>query len=675
VSSRRRDKSPSDLPRAGSPRAVWAGRLALAAAAAFVIALAVRPINSNDLGYHLAYGDTFLDTGRLVDGNDFVYAPIDPASLDAPGNLPPGAWYDRKNKRYHFPNANYLSQIVMSLAYRAGGFWLLSLLQVALVAQVVVCLMTAMRRMGVPSGWAAMGLLLFGMAAYERFDLRPEMFGYACLAGLLLLLSSRKLSWGVVAGMIALQWLFVQMHSYWMLGLALAGAFWADAAARAMWARFVRRAGVDADLRFRLIRLSIVVGGMALVALVNPWTWRLVAQPAQTLWFLRANGIPAAADARKVHPWATIGEFLRPFGGAVFDTRPTVAFVVVLALATLGAITAAIRRRWAWLLATLALVAVSLSMRRNIAAGAMVLVPMALASLTDALGAMRPKVALLTPKRRRSLALAGCLALILASGYWTVRVVTSGFYYDERRTWRFGWGAARRDIPVELARLLPALSDEGRTFATYNVSSTVAYFGAGGGDVREVPILTNTWAYPASIMSENLLLAQGKRNFAAFAKAHGIRSVVIDCRAPLAGKLLLDPQWEWVRFDGVSALFVREDVEVPEEIRDRRSLDQILREVESHEPLPAFALQRYGTSLFAMGLEGESERFFRAVVRLDDTYYEAWNQLGVLLARRGPAHTAEARKCFQRALQEASDYAPAAENLRRLEDNAKPGTG
>ena len=74
----------------GVPRwQTWFGRIAVAGAMVFAACLAWRPIRGNDVGYHLAYGDTFLDAGRIVDGDDFLYVHGNPSKLDvAPGNRP-----------------------------------------------------------------------------------------------------------------------------------------------------------------------------------------------------------------------------------------------------------------------------------------------------------------------------------------------------------------------------------------------------------------------------------------------------------------------------------------------------------------------------------------------------------------------------------------------------------
>src|SRR5262245_20972382 len=150
----------------------WAPAAALLAALVCVTALGLRTLTTNDLGYHLAYGERFLDTGRIVDHNGFIYTlppPDTPAGQrPAPG---PGCWYDEEG-RYRFPNANWLSQILMAAADRLAGIAGLCVLNMLLVGALGSLMLVTIRRLGVPASIAAAGLLLFGVVSFSRLDLR-----------------------------------------------------------------------------------------------------------------------------------------------------------------------------------------------------------------------------------------------------------------------------------------------------------------------------------------------------------------------------------------------------------------------------------------------------------------------------------------------------------------------
>ena len=174
-------------PSVGESVPAWHKALALLstmAALTFGLLLGVRPLVTPNLGYHLAYGERVLDTGRIVDcNNDFIYTlaskDTPPDKRPAPG---PGCWYDEQGN-YRFPNANWLSQVIQAAVYRVGGVTGLCLLEIALVGGIFGVSLLTLRRWGV--GWSLAGaaLLLMAMVAYGRLFLRPEIFGYLLLSG------------------------------------------------------------------------------------------------------------------------------------------------------------------------------------------------------------------------------------------------------------------------------------------------------------------------------------------------------------------------------------------------------------------------------------------------------------------------------------------------------------
>lgn len=649
----------------------WLGWVAVVVAGVFALSLAWRPINSNDIGYHLAYGDRFLDSGRIVDSNDFIYTAIDPLLLDKPGNCPPGAWYDRLEGKYHFPNANYASQIVMSLVHRVCGFTGLCILQVILVGVMLTFMLLSMRRMGLPREWLAVGCLIAAMIGYERFNLRPEMFGYALLTVILFLLSAREIGWRTVAALILTQLAFVQVHSYWVLGLAVATAFWGEAVIRAGWVKFKTGQALEADRASQLKKLSVAGGGMLLAAFVNPWTWRLAIHPIKTMLFLRENNIPTDATSG-IHPWAVISEFYRPFHDIVFYTRPTWAYFVVLGLSLIAIMVAIRFKRWGRLAVLAGMIFVSLSMRRNIVPAGLILLPISLATLYDAVRRMKFKPAWFGPP-------AAIIVLIL-SVYWTVGVVSGRFYYTERRDWQFGGGTTIRDIPLRMSRLIRSLPRDVRVFTSYNVSSTVLYFSRDERGFRDVPILTNTWAFPAkTVMSRNLNTCSGRpyvngqpnfKRFTEFAKFYNVGIVVLDCgesSIPLAKFLLTGGNWKQLHFDGKNIIFVRNDVKIPADLRSLPTVDEIIDEIRRSEAFPAFSLNTMAASLYRLGVDELAEKAWRACVEADPDYYEAWDRLGMVLANRKTRRSlVEAKKCFEKSLSIRNDYRTAQKNLDRV---------
>ncbi|MFW6061886.1 MAG: hypothetical protein ACOC93_03670, partial [Planctomycetota bacterium] len=532
--------------------------LAVCAAIGTLVLLACREISTPDLGYHLTYGERFWETLRPVDHDQSVYTlPDDDAErADAPPG--PGAWYD-EDGRYRFANANWLTQVVMSAAEQVGGDLLLWALLPAMVAGIAGLSLSAMRRSGV--GWtlAAGGLLLMGLVAYPRFLLRPELFGYAVLAAQLCLLlplgdTSRRVSWPVVGGVVALQLVLVNLHSYWGLGLALTGTVLVDRLVRLLWGR-VRRGSIDAEMKRDTLRMGTAVVGGALVAFVNPWTWRLAVLPIETLQFMRANDIGGGQMQVLGHPWSRIGEFYSPFSPHGFaETTASYAYHGLLVLAGRAALAAIWRRRWSWLLMIVGMTLVSMSMWRNIAIGAVVVGPVALAALVAAFGPLTNK---LKGGAGQVVAGAGAAVVLIVAGWLGSSVASSRFYYRQRLGTRTGVGLSSVRLSLPAIDWLNEHQPSGRLFCDYDVGSNLHYFTS---PHREVPIVTNTWAYPPKVMETVERICSGRKNMAMPFFTYRISTVVLRVEkdtAPLASKLAAAPGWAMVHLDSRDAVFLR----------------------------------------------------------------------------------------------------------------------
>ena len=706
---------------AGMVRAV--GIAATAAAMALAVALSVRPIASYDVGYHLAYGEHFLEAGEIVQTNRFVYTRLDPGILADPANLGPGCRYDPATGTYRFVNANWLSQVIMAWVHKAGGMTGLGILQAGLIAAIFLTVIATMRRMGVPWHWVAPAVVLAALAGYERFNIRPEVFGYLILmiqwyllvgssvaassaaassaaASSVAVPAAAKRTKRRMVGVIALQILAVNLHSYFILGVALVGAIFADALLRWLWARFVKREDA-AGLMPRLKWFGIALSGVILACLVNPWFVRGAIMPVQTLLFLARNNISGGAYASSGgHPWAEIGEFFTPFAEGVRQTRVITAYYVVLCVTGLAGLVGVLRRRWGWVLVLAGMTVVSTRMRRNIAPAAMIIVPMSVIILTDGWNALRERL-------RRNIsaslfvgraAVAVAVITLAAAGWWTVSVMTNRFYFSERRGWRFGWGVSDIMVPLESADWINANRPAGRVFCDYGSSSNLMYFIQPG---YEVPVLTNTWAYPPYVMRWVFECTGGRRDFAQIADEYDIGVVVLrlaDDTAPLIKTLTASPDWAVVNAGVCDVVFLRRSG-ANEELAKNRAIAQKdfdaaghIKRISRTDPLPAFALHNTASLLYRMGWGKHAITVWRKCIELEPDYYEAVGNLGMCLALRGTgrmilmqayqrsgrtdqadsarreglADWAEAERLFKDALKINPDYEDAHRNLRLL---------
>ena len=717
------DQAKPESPRPPDRAARWtrrAGAAALLAAIILTALLGVRTLTSPDLGYHLAYGDAFWQTGRIVDtNNDFLYtldAHQPPAERPAPG---PGCWYDPQG-RYRFPNANWLSQVIMSAVHAAGGVVGLQALQAALVVAMMILAAVTMRRKGLGLAGTAGGVLLATMVATNRFNLRPEVFGYALLATKAALLTSRRLRWPVLVALVLCQLAFVNLHSYFLLGLFMTGARLTEAVARAAWQRLTTTGPIPCDdnptddsiIRTcpasAARRLGLVVAAQIAVSFVNPWTWRLAVLPFQTLVFLRQNHIAGATGSIEGHPWAFIAEFFGPFSaGAFLDSKATIAYVVLLAFAGLGLLACLWRRRWGDALVVLGLTVVSLSMRRNIAPAAVVVTPPALANLAAVLASWRRRAraraagaegvpsdtASLTRNWPHVASAALAVACLLTSAWFAVSVVTQRFYTEEKRPERFAAGLSPLEVPVEAADWVDTHIPDGdkpaRLFCDYNSSSNLYYF------VRphpSLPILTNTWAYPPDTMREVLRVVRGRSSFAAFARRYNLDIAVLrvdlmsshpqERDVPVVPLLVDRPNWAVVHVDARHVIFLRTDGRYAALAREYaitetsvlRHVDERIERLASQDPAGWHALYVGGTTMIRLGWYRPAERVLAAAIQHKDDFAEAWNQRGYCLVQigtqkrfAGKADLEAGRDCFRRALAIQPHYPEAQRNLELVE--------
>ena len=202
------------------PRERIVGIVAIIAALTFAALLGVRPMENEDLGYHLAFGEKFLDTGRIVDSSEYIYTIPHERQM----STGPGEWYT-DGGQYRFVNANWGTQIVMAAVHRFAGMVGLSVLAAGLVAATFLLALVILRRLGIGPVGVAGCLVLMAMASYERFALRPELFTYVLLLAQLYVLlpaANRQASlstWRIVL-LCVLQVLLVNVHSYFLLGMA-----------------------------------------------------------------------------------------------------------------------------------------------------------------------------------------------------------------------------------------------------------------------------------------------------------------------------------------------------------------------------------------------------------------------------------------------------------------------
>ena len=664
--------------------------LAVVFVCVFVALLSLRTIRSVDLGYHLAYGDHFLQTGEIVDHDPTIYtlpdASTPPQKRPEPG---PSCWYDSAG-RYRFPNANWLSQIVMAGAWRLGGITGLCLLSAALVCAAMAVSLLVMRRLEVPWALAAGGLLIAALASSTRLLLRPELLGYVVLMGQFALLAGafrpadapRPIGRGAMVAVIVLQALLVNLHSYFLLGLALSGALWVRHTLG--WLRAMRRKEPDRRRWAATVRgTSALLIGQIAACFVNPWTWRLAILPIETILYLHSRGISGGVQG---HPWAAIAELKSVF--VMVNDHISLQQGAMMVLGVLGILAVAaglIKRRFDLVILVGGMLFIGISVRRNHTVAALVLTPAALAAVVAPMGWLGRR---LRERARRAAGVGWCTAVIALAAVLSVRVVTNEYYYADYADDRFGVGVSRLALPVGAAEFVNDHLPNERLWCDFASSSYLYHF---SGPRRAVPVLSNGWAYPPKLFGDVILLSWGQRDpddprsLSQRIEARGAEVVVLDLveSTALFRHLLATSQWTLVHAEGIHVVLIHNTGRLAQLARE---LDwdpttmppgEFIRLVEASDPVPTSMLLPCAEILRTCNWPDLAIVVSKAAVAHCPDDAKTWMSLGLSWEARGalrgwrglPDFLADWRAAagyYRKALAIEPDYAAAKDRLNRL---------
>lgn len=166
----------------------------------------IASLPSVDLAYHLRAGGEILDTGTIPSVDNWTFT--------AAG----ASWTDQQ----------WGAQVILAAVYRIGGWTGLVLVRAVLVAVVFGCILEIGRRRGLGlrlSAWLALAAFIVSAAA---LGLRPQLFGMALFAVVLLLVMDRRANprglWAIPV--IVLVWANVH-GSFFLAPLAL-GLAWLE---------------------------------------------------------------------------------------------------------------------------------------------------------------------------------------------------------------------------------------------------------------------------------------------------------------------------------------------------------------------------------------------------------------------------------------------------------------
>jgi hypothetical protein len=285
----------------------------------------------------------------------------------------------------------------------------------------------------------------------------------------------------------------------------------------------------------------------------------------------------------------------------------------------------------------------------------------------------------------------------LALSAWTV---TNGLYFYEWRSWRFGAGWSRTTLPVSAAEWIDRHNPVGPVFADLDSSSNLMFLTR---PHREVPVLTNTWAYPPYLLGDLIDLDNGKLDFDSWAVSRDAQVVVLffNSGTPLVRHLAKSKDWAVVDLDVARVVFVRRGgpnaalAKVAEIHPESLDIDRFAAKVASADPIPAMALHRVALLLRHMGWERDALALWERCVAMRADFADPRDMLGTALAWRGlqslrrmsDAYKANqivdgdrlkvqgladwqrAHELFTEAIRLKRDYADAIDNLAHLESD------
>jgi hypothetical protein len=171
-----------------------------------VLAAAIATMSSVDLAYQLRAGAGILDSGAIPT--------VDTWTFTAAG-LP---WTDQQ----------WGAQVLLALAERLGSWTGLVLVRAALTAIIFGSLLVIARRRGLDARTAALLVLAAFVVAAPALALRPQLFGMACFALVLLCITERRrdrrLLW--LVPLVTIAW--ANLHGSFVLAPVALGLAWLE---------------------------------------------------------------------------------------------------------------------------------------------------------------------------------------------------------------------------------------------------------------------------------------------------------------------------------------------------------------------------------------------------------------------------------------------------------------
>ncbi len=625
-------------PAASRTHSSWPVRAAIAFVLAVLALFALRQVSSPDIGFHLEAGNHILAGHGWPRTDPFTYTVT--------------------HRPYTDTSWGY--QVLIALVERAAGATGLVLLHVGL-ALALLTLATLTARL-VPGELRVLlpVLLLGGLAAEPRFEVRPELLSYALLALVLYLLQRRAEGLWAPLGLLPPVFLvWTNAHGLFVLGWAALACF--------VVGTWLRRRRPDLPL------IGWAAGAVA-AGLVNPYGWRALAFPFELATRMSRGNVFARNIGEFASPLHYLGSDQLTFYLVPIASFCAYALLVVVSLPSLWR-----QKRYSCVLLGLVFLPLALVMVRNVPPLVVACLPgvvfgLSLDRALDAFGLRG------WPRRWLRQAVLGLL-LVAVCGLG-LRICTDAYYVTGRRLERFGPGWNELALPIEAAEYAKRAKPPGRMLNHLNFGGWLL------------------WATDEPVFIDGRLEVMGEKFYEQYRSAldspagleaavrrWGIGWIVFPyrLRPDLLGGLSRVADWELVHVDLLAAVFAARGSAPVDESVGRLAAAPAAVDLASlpglgGPPRPTRLAtwragftrrQRYPSEPFNRGVfhfhRGEAAHaaaeFARAILESGGAFHEMYNNLGSALAAAGRLD--EARACYRLYLDELPAHRHAARRRAR----------
>jgi hypothetical protein len=451
-----------------------------------------------DVWWHIKVGATLLATHR--------FPTSDPYSFTAHGS--PWIAYE------------WLGEVLLALAHRAGGLRGLLGLDFALAAAIVLALyaLATLHSRNCKAAFAACAMLL--PLAYLSFSLRPQMLGYFFLVLTLIVLERfRGGHTGSLWLLVPIFWLWVNLHGSFVIGLFAVGVYGLSGLVKIHWGELESRLWTHRER----VRLELVVLLILVALTLTPYGTETCLYPLDMAFSQPIN----VANIQEWQPMM-FGEF---FGKL---------FLVIF----IGFLLAQIGLRIPWRLEQLVLFTAGLAAACIHVRFVLIFVPFCAPLLAGVLAHWAPSY---EPDKDKYALNAIIMACVIGAVIW----------FFPTRAYLAGQLAEKWPVKaVEYLKQHPAPQPMFNTYGyggylIWQLDSQNKVFIDGRGDIYE----------RLGVFSDYIAISRLDVGTPTLLGAYGIQSCLVNRDEALATWLAASPVWQKVYSDKVSALFVRKNLD------------------------------------------------------------------------------------------------------------------